>query len=426
MLPVLKEFSNTKSAVFLLFLLGVFYTYLFYPGWMSPDSESTYSQAVNHYYIDNSPPLMAVVWHYLDLVCKGPFLMLLFNMLLLWGSMYVGLQIFKGTLLAYWYFILPFSPYVISCSGWIWKDVIFTFGYGLIGMYLAFKNIKNQKIPSWALGIIFTGLFYFTSVKYQAKFILPIMLFYIFYTISKKHVLIKTILASAVMIFLINTSTKLIVHEETKKGHFWQYVKIYDLAGISIRTNRVLLPRFLWKREAVTVSDITKRYELYWEPLVVFDDSPFRATENKFERQGLIKAWNKAVLHHPIAYFQHRFYVWFNGLILSTPIKDLINECMPDSSKTKDWLKSFARAFKFVFIFPFLLFFTYIGGRDFYRQKSKYAAPLFFLNLMGCTLLTLLFVFSLAGVGRYIFFTVFLLLLSFPFGYRSFITLPRR
>ncbi|TGW15102.1 hypothetical protein EIL50_02665, partial [bacterium NHP-B] len=93
-------------------VLACGYAWIFWPGWMSPDSWGIYKAALAHTYGDHHPPLMGYVWHYLIMIYDGPGLMLAVNMALLWGAVGVlAFRVFQGPL-GWVCLLLPFTPHV--------------------------------------------------------------------------------------------------------------------------------------------------------------------------------------------------------------------------------------------------------------------------------------------------------------------------
>lgn len=215
------------------------------------------------------------------------------------------------------------------------KDVIFTFGYGFLAMFLAYVTTHNKKISLIQILGFFISVIYFTAVKFQAQFILPILLLWFFYIVIRKSTITykksMVILASVVTSFSIATTIDSINHYlVTEKGsgshHSWQYVKIFDLSGMSIYSDKILLPDFLLRHPEISVKDIHNKYEIAWEPLIVYEDSPLRATQSEKERDLLLNTWWKEVFNHPISYIQHRGKLWFREFFLASCAKGWLEE----------------------------------------------------------------------------------------------------
>ncbi|PIZ32239.1 MAG: hypothetical protein COY39_05950 [Alphaproteobacteria bacterium CG_4_10_14_0_8_um_filter_37_21] len=420
-------------------MLLALYISIFAPGKMDIDAGGIYEHALAHQYADHHPPLMAYMWHYLNFIYQGPLLMFLINMALLWGALYMlAFKIFNNQrVLQYFTILIPFMPQIAVHGRIIGKDVIFTFGYGFLAMFLAYLTIHNKKISLIQMLCFLITVVYFTAVKFQAQFILPILLLWLFYTLLRHATCAykksMAIIASAITSFSIMTMIDSINHHlVTEKGsgsnHSWQYVKIFDLSGMSIYSNQVLLPQFLLKHPKISVEDIQKKYQIAWEPLIVYEDSPLRGTKDEHERELLLQTWWKEVFNHPVSYIQHRGKLWFREFFLASCAKGWLEEIgITGLSPLQKALRLFATLAAFIFLFPFQIMFFSIGKRALnFTETKHYATALLFLSSMGCALLALLFVKSLAVTVRYIFFTFYMFFLSCPFAYHCFLELKQK
>ena len=416
-------YSNDQFILLLGVIGFLIHFFVFYPGLMSPDSNTIYQSAINHSYSDHHPPMLGLLWHYLNFIIKGPHLLYLFNITMLWLGIYV--LVFKVFLDKKWKFLclcIPFFPQMLVYSGWIWKDIIFTYSYGLLSCFLAHKYVNQKRISNIETLLFSILLIYSTSVKFQAQYIMPILIFWfcnVKFRYSFKLNVIATILISILSIQLISNINSTIVNTKgTGSSYSWQYVKIFDLAGMSLHSNEILVPKELWKRKDITVNDIRKAYELAWEPLIVYADSPLNATKNKYERGLLLNKWRTSVLKYPIAYLKHRAYIWCRGLLLSAPSKSAVVEYIKPNGIFKNTLFFLATFSAFIFLLPFFMCFLYIGFKYRTHDTLKLHAHciLYTLSMAGL-LLMILFFFSLAAVPRYIYFSNYMLFISAPFAW---------
>ncbi len=403
---------------YILFLLTSLLIYMKFPGHMPFDSQGLYRQISKGVFLEGHSLTLGLFWSYLTLIYKGPGLIFLTNILMILISSIIGIGLHKKSLLKYWFAIIPFIPQVFVSIDEIMKDQVFTFGYGMLSMILCKKIYDRKKLKTVGCVAFFISLLYFTSVKYQARFILPIIVYVFmtvqFYNKGNIHKFIGTILLSFTIIFSIGIVNNCIVNKKGKPTYFWQYVKIYDLAGMSLHSDKVLVPKFLYAKENISIKDIQRKYRLNWEPLIKEEDSPFRQTQNDTERKELLKTWKKEVLSHPLAYLKHRGYIWVRGLMLGSPIKGYIGENYNHISWVKKYIFPLGSVGAFVFLMPFLLFFFCQNFIN--RHRYKQAQIGVFLQAMSLTLLGVLFVFSLAAVARYIYFSTYMFMLSVPFS----------
>ncbi len=429
MLNKLFEEDNRKLPYVFFFLSLAVFLGIFFPGKMSPDSETMYAQALEHSYSDHHPPLISFVWHYLNLIVPGTALMFLINMILLWGGIYIlAFNIFKGSRIAYFIVLIPYFPQVAVYAAWIWKDVIFTYGYALLSLYLSDRAINNKPIKLFHIPIFFTILSYATAVKFQAQFILPILLFFFFQILLiNKRVKHKTILSisssiltSIALIFSIEVINSHIVNKKgTGSNYSWQYVKIYDLAGMSLISNKILLPQTLIKHDRITLKDIEKKWDLLWEPLICDTDSPLVSTKNDKEREELLSTWWENILRYPLIYLQHRVIMWLDGIVMSAPGKNYIEKNLFITNQTlKPFIVTIASIFAYIVLLPFQLSFFWLGTRALRKDHltKQYGKSLLFLTTMGMSLLFILLFKSLAATPRYICFTFFTFFISVPFA----------
>lgn len=385
----------------------------FWPGLMSLDSNSLLEQAQNQYYKEGHSPILAYLWHWLLLAFpnKGSGILVV-NQLMLWGSVFLGGQALKDSKWKGYFLLLPFLPHFFLYSGFIWKDVFFTQGYLFVAMYFAYKMVNNEPVKPVQLLLICLALIVFTGAKYQARFALPFLVTFGLFAWQKKSALLNIFLAIILSIGVTLTADA--VNEklvgEHHQTHFWQFVKIYDLAGISVFSNDNVIPEFLWKQSRVTVEDIEKKYTFLWEPLIRLEDSPLNETRSDNERTALKTAWFKAVAKHPMGYLQHRFQVWKGNLVIN-PLGNFFDEKfghipLAMAVKPLGYLTCFA------ILLPILL--MQIFTNCLWKKKIG-VTPSIFMSLLSLSVLSALFIFSLSSTPRYVFFTNSFFWFGLPF-----------
>jgi hypothetical protein len=395
---------------------------VFSPGLLSPDSKTIYSQALQHQYNDHHPPLMGYIWHYLNYVVKGPLLMHLINIALIWSCIYLlAFKIFiKNKYFHIYCLCIPLIPHVACYAGFIWKDLIFTYGYGLISAYFSLKTIKSERISPTISVFGFILLFYFTSVKYQAQFILPLLIFW-YFSIQSHFKLLKSLLItipiSVLFIFSIYKVNEHLINVHGQgSSNSWKYVKIYDLSGMSLHENKILVPKEFHRKKLI-LKNIQEKYSLEWESLIVEKDSPFKSPNTKEELFLIQKAWKDAVFKYPLSYIKHRGHIWYNGIVLGVPGKLWLDENLGKDNFISKHIVPLGILTAFIFLMPFQILFFFIGYRGARQTKTQgYGRSLLFMSTMGVTLLMVLFIFSLAAVPRYIYFTNYMFMISLPFA----------
>lgn len=420
---ILRSLGTWYKSHFPFFCVFLVVFFVFTPGLMSPDSKGLYAQAVAHKYNDIQAPLMAYLWHYLDLIYPGPLLMFVMNLFMLGGTVYIlSHKLFvkeKNPWLHYYCILIPFIPHIVSYLGFVWKDLVFTFSYGVLAAYLSYLTIQKRQFSKLGVVGFFLLLIYGTSVKYQAQFILPIILLWFFMVETRfclKRSLLGMIPAVVAVLGLIMVLERAVIDEKTGTQNFGQHKMIYDLAGISLFSGQIVVPQMLHKR-ALTLADLEKKYTLAWEPLVVESDSPLRAAQTETELKLLRSAWLKEMRTRPAAYLRHRLHIWTRGILLGVPGQKWVDQRLGKNNFVSTHLVPLGTLMRYVFLLPFQILFFVLGIWGLRRQRPRpYAQSLLFLSAMGVTLLGVLFFFSLAAVPRYIYFTNFMSMLSVPFA----------
>lgn len=208
---MIKNYIKKNPFVFCLILFLIHFLAA-YPRGMTPDSYHQFFQSLNFYDVtSHHPPLMAMVWSVFNYIYTGPQLYLLFHLSMLWVSVYILYKADENNKYSWLYCILPFTPGIFAVSGMIWKDIGFAYSFFLcfsICIYYHYKQIKPSLL---VLILLLLTCFYGVSVKFQAKFIAPILIYFIvslFFTNWWKRIITCIIIS----IIIIGSNTLIIRH----------------------------------------------------------------------------------------------------------------------------------------------------------------------------------------------------------------------
>ena len=422
-----KIYTN-RHWVFL--TLSVIHIAIFWPGFLSADSESIIAQALSGSFTDHHPPLYGYLWMYLMKVYPGGGLMFIVQAALIWGASY-NLSCAVGKRWPIFIcFLLPFYPGFITHSAFLWKDIHFTHGYIFIASLLIRQSVEGKKLNLWQLIGVLALLFYATSVKYQARFLAPLMSLWIirhqFGSFLSLKALSLIAILSTINIFGTDYVNALIV-PPTKQNHSWQCVKFFDLAGISVNLNRVIVPKLFLRTPETTIEDIKDHYDYLWEPLITTPTSPLRFTKSDEERSLLLETWKQQVVAHPWAYIKHRLRLWIK-IVQQNSLRASVERAIEGTSipGSVKWL---TYVFSYIVWIPVLLFYIFFG---LYTRRTSLTASseqdtwldgmstvriseaLVLLCLISLTLPAFLFVFSLAATPRYVYFSQVFLAFAHP------------
>lgn len=319
------KYSNTYPALIVSIGMLIFTCLTYYPGILTVDSEYQLQQALKFSFSDWHPPIMGLLWYFLNHIYQGPALMLLLHNLIFWVALFLfSLWVFPERNLPRILLIIIFGllPVNFAQLGIIIKDVAMTVCLFLAAMLLVFAGKSTHKLTRIILCIIITLLlFYAFAVRLNALpavFVLGIWLFEVcFKTKMWRNILLSLILMSG--FYLAN---KVITYNILHARHYYpfQQVEIHDLAAISVANKQVIFPQYLAKLPRLTLANLTERYSPMCVCFLIFkDDKRDKLTplSDKPENiSALGKLWIKTIIEHPWDYCKHR-YATFKQLMIS-------------------------------------------------------------------------------------------------------------
>lgn len=437
-IPLLAKLSNKLAhswpfcCLAILFVLNL---WLVWPGQMTPDSYTQYQEALTNTYSTAHPPLMSFVWYLCTLIYAGSGPILLFHLVLLYGACSVFLQAFKNSQLKFYYLLYPLLPAILFYSAMIWKDV------GLAFSYLAFSSgltyfIIQQKTPKfYQYLILIVLLFYGTAIKFQAIYTAPGLVLGLCFMYNNFKLNYKTWCLTIVGYLILYSTvfaTNYLLETPTKNQYWWQYVKIYDLAGISIVLDQPIFPAYILQAKNFDFALIKQKFNYERvDDLVFFPESPIISTTKSNELQELLTSWRIAVYQHPLIYLQHRWHNWAK-IVFAKPLEKL--DTLDFSQfRALPWLANLNQAqiifialkylrylLSFIFIFIFIIFSLIYSC---FKLKNNYGLLLFIFSLTSLLFVLVLFPFTMASALRYVYMPICLTYATIPLVYR--VTLAR-
>ena len=271
--------------------------------------------ALSQHFIDSHPPLMAWWWGVLLKLFPhaAPAVpMLTFHLLMYFGSLYIMARSLypQSTKAAWAVVLLALVPHVICITGVIWKDVGMAFSYLLVSALLIRVSIYGWWNVVAESAFIWLCVFYAVSIKYQAQYIMPIMVCWWVWLMPASRVWIKAISCLAICFSILLTSQatafKLVQGSKGQKN-FWQVVMLYELAVLSKATHQDLFPEYIKSDPSYDFTKLeqTTRYDSI-DPILGL----LRSTQNQEHLNQLKAQWRKQILAYPLKYLQFRFIIW--------------------------------------------------------------------------------------------------------------------
>lgn len=283
------------------YVLGILFLMnlaLFWPGDLQPDSQGQYIQAITGQYSDHHPPMMSFVWHYLDKIYTGSGLMLAMQLGFFYGALGMLLRIVDACLpqkhrplAAFVLLLLPLYPQILVYSGTIVKDNQFAFSFLFIMSILAYYTITGKRLSLWLLAALLPILIYGMSVKFQAQYCSVIIMAWMGALVTTSSLLKKAGAACLIGILAFGSMTAIndALVPEKKKNYSWQYVKLYDLAAISIGAQADLIPDTN-KTAEYTFQDLKAQFVHYRVDPLVFGTHPPPPPQPVHARNGFVAA----------------------------------------------------------------------------------------------------------------------------------------
>ena len=324
---VFTPFRSGTLWMLMTVVVGILLTvFVFYPGFMSPDSVGQLGQARAGLFSDWHPPIMSWLWGLFDRLTPGPIGMLLFHSVMFWSGLALWMMLIApkwptiGKCLAV--LAVGLFPPVFALIGTVWKDVGMTAAC-LFGSALLLVAERKRSLIPLAFGLL--ALWYAVAVRHNAVVAVFPMVVYaskILYerwllpstSWRRRHLAAVGLIGLGLLALLMVTSSA-VTHQLTKGRTSYpvQQVFIHDLTAISVDTGELLVPAYLFKSEPLTVSDLEKIYTPKGlVPLFCCDDSVARLKllEEPELMSELQNLWIRAVLSNPAAYLRHRSQVF--------------------------------------------------------------------------------------------------------------------
>ena len=300
--PVLLAFAG-----FLLNLIA------YYPGFMSPDSLDIYGQSISHNYTDWHPPLMAWCWSMLNRIHKGPEVMLVFQLGLLWTGFYFlatgwfsdkrsCLYLFTGILLA---------PFIQNFAGYIIKDAQMALSWFLSFSIIARAEYRQRRMTvAEALSSLILIL-YGTLIRINAlPGAMPLVYFWCTNCVKwTKHRAVMAIVLTLYILLAIGIQSVMMTLLKPQKKYAVYKLYMHDLAGVYVTAGKNYLPAFIRQYPGFDTAYLKSHFttatfdDLYWNEEHKISFPPLNDSLLPVVRQ----AWINCITRNPGVYLLNRW-----------------------------------------------------------------------------------------------------------------------
>lgn len=293
---------------------------IFYPGVMTFDSKYLHQYAMKGTMGDWQSPVMVWLWRLIDPIAPGAGSMFL----LIAASYWLGFGLLSLTLAsrgrraALVLPLLAMTPPSLALAGVIWRDVLFATCW-LLAASVAFAADRRRRwIRLTAQALALTLVTFGVLLRPNALLAAPILAAYAIWLSHTSHRRAAILYIPAVLVFFGIVQLVYYGVFNAKREHPLQTVMIFDLGGISHFAKTNQFPVEWSEAENAMLLDTCYQptmWDIYWrlEPC----DFVMRKVEREtglFGTSAISRAWLAAILHHPVAYLQHRSAFMWNFL----------------------------------------------------------------------------------------------------------------
>ncbi len=293
---------------------------IFYPGVMTYDAKFVYEDIAKGTYGDWQSPVMVWLWGLIDPIAPGAASMFLLTAATYWlGFGVLSLVLAsRGKAGALLLPLLAMTPPALALAGIIWRDVLFATCW-LLAAAVAFAA-SEQRSPirltgqALALALVILGML----LRPNALLAAPILAAYIVWL--SRVSLRKTAIFYIPAVIGLFGIVQLVYYGmlDAKRQHPLQTIMIFDLGGISHFAKENQFPVDWSESENAMLLNSCYQptlWDIYWrlEPCN-FVMRKVEREKGLFGTSAISRAWLRAILHHPVAYLQHRSAFMWNFL----------------------------------------------------------------------------------------------------------------
>ena len=294
--------------------------WIYYPGVMTYDAKFVYQDIAKGFYGDWQSPVMTWLWGLIDPIAPGSASMFLLIATMYWlGFALLSFALAaRGNRRALLLPLLALMPPAFVFVGTIWRDVPSSSCW-LIAAGIAFI-VAGPPSPVRRLAQLLALAFVAAGVllRLNALIAAPILTAYVIW--PDRFSLRRTALVyvpAAIMLFLTVQFVYYGVLGATRQNAL-QSIMIFDLGGISHFAKENQYPvewSELENTELLNGCYRPTEWDIYWrlEPCQ-FVMQKIEHEKGLFGTQAIPKAWFLAILHHPLAYLEHRSAFMWNFL----------------------------------------------------------------------------------------------------------------
>ena len=303
--------KHNRIIAIVCFVLFVLSFIAFNPGFLTPDGLDQYKQALSGEYTDWHPPLMAFTWRMLNHIHNGPEVMLVMQLVLLWGSVYLLATAVKSRLWYVFMVLFALAPFILNFAGNIFKDMQMAFAWLMAFSLLFNRIVRHVKVSKLVAAITLLLILYGTWIRPNALPGAAALLLLWAWVMTAQQSRRVFIIVSLLLIVFTVAGTFLFTGRifNAKKQYAENKIFMHDLAGIFVKTGDNVFPAMMYDKPQFDTGYIRANYLpatfdfMWWNN----DGKNVRPHQADRASNKLKAAWKKAVLKYPTVYLSNRW-----------------------------------------------------------------------------------------------------------------------
>ena len=300
-------------------------TVVLYPGQYPYDAVNQLWQARTGHLGDGSPVTMTALWSLLLRLTGDPGALFLVNVALFWIGLALCVAVVEARLLSRiaLLIVIGFSPLALVQMGHVLTDAHLAAAMMLATGFAAWGSIAGKRAALVACGalLVYAGCIRMNAITATAPFAFAMAAFGRVRTTGRA---LLSGLVAALCIVVCTAALAFALDRSLVKWHItaWPTLVLWDLAAISVASDRLLLPAFT-HGDGLTVEEL-ERTRAFDEAVNVplFQRSQSGVNDGygrpytPVQKRELLAAWLAAVRTYPAAYLHHRLRTF--GLLIGT------------------------------------------------------------------------------------------------------------
>lgn len=281
----------------------------YWPGQMSFDSAYAWWQARGGASSDLVPPVLVYVWRLCHAILPGPGLPFALHLALFWSGLALFVRSLRlpSTATVATMALLAFAPVPWLLRGHVWTDVgLFSALCFASGALACARQAERRR--SWLL-LALPALLYAAALRHNAlPAVLPFAAWWAWLAARSTPRRVVTALALLAAMF---ATIHLAASGVQRRVALWPSLAQFDLAAVSIATDRLLLPAFM-VGPGLDVAELAGAFRP-WSNTPMLSNTqhgmrdPFMLDFDADEARALRRAWLDAIVEHPTAWAAHRW-----------------------------------------------------------------------------------------------------------------------